>query len=123
MSGAPAALSDISDMQAGCRIAPKAAGELAKSDNPTQSDSLRDDRAEKRGWSPAGWRERMRQEEAANTERPVVNDAEAACRARAAWFLNAMMEAEAALAEPDADLDHERAEMAAAMAAKAEGER
>jgi hypothetical protein len=33
------------------------------------------------------------------------------------------MEAEAALAEPDAELDHEREEMAAAMAAQAEGER
>jgi hypothetical protein len=123
MTDASAALSDISDTGAGCRIAPKPADKLAKSDNPTLSDSLRDELAEKRGWSPAGWRERMRRAEAANSERQVAEDAEAKRQARAAWLLNAMMEAEAALAEPDTDLDHERAEMAAAMAAKAEGER
>jgi hypothetical protein len=70
-----------------------------------------------------GWRERMHQAEAVSAERRAADNAEAACRARAAWLLNAMMEAEAALAEPDANLDHERAEMATAMAAPAEGER
>jgi hypothetical protein len=64
----------------------------------------------------------MREADAATAERRAAEDDAAAFRARAAWFLQAMVEADAALAEPDAELDHERAVMAVAMAAEASGE-
>lgn len=117
MTSARAVLSDISDRQGACRVDAKAAEKLAKSDNPTPSDSPKGAPAEKHGWSAAGWRERMRQTEAADAERQAADGAEAAFQARVSWLLNAMMEAEAALAEPDAELDHERAVMAEARAA------
>ena len=104
MSSQPAKLacSACSDRPASGRNSLKPAEMLACSDRSDCSNRKGDGRAAHEAWSPAIWRARRR---AAAAEQEIAG--------RIAFYSQAIADATEALAAPDAELDAERAVMAA----------